>query len=85
MPEFQKLIKCIGRFNSAKMEQEIVGLARNLAAENPEIGAIILQCSDLPPYAWAIQRATKLPVFDMTTLIDWVYRAVVRRPFAGFI
>jgi hypothetical protein len=85
LPEFQNVLQCTGRFDSHKLEQEIVGLAGQLADDNPDIGAILLQCSDLPPYAWAIQNALKMPVFDMTTLIDWVYSAVVRRPFEGFI
>jgi hypothetical protein len=41
----------------------------------------LIQCSDLPPYAAAIQRATGLPVFDMVTLIDHVRAALKRRPF----
>ncbi|MCP4302091.1 MAG: aspartate/glutamate racemase family protein [Gammaproteobacteria bacterium] len=47
------------------------------------VGAIMLQCSDLPPFAVEIQHHFGLPVFDMTGLIDWVYRSVVRRPFSG--
>jgi hypothetical protein len=85
LPEFEAILQCTGRFNSHKLEQELVQLATKFAADNPTIGALILQCSDLPPYAWAIQRAVQLPVFDMTTLIRWVYEAVVRRPFAGII
>ena len=85
LPEFQNLLKCTGRFNSHKLEREVVGLAQQLVDDHPDIGAILIQCSDLPPYAWAIQNTVKLPVFDMTTLIGWVYNAVVRRPFVGFI
>ena len=68
-----------------KLEQEVVELARQFVSEHPEIAALLLQCSDLPPYAWAIQKELKLPVFDMTTLINWLYNAVVRRPFRGII
>lgn len=85
LPEFQNIIKCNGSFNSHKIEQELVGLATKLIRDNPDIGAILLECSDMPPYAWAIQNATRVPVFDFTTLINWVYSAVVRRPFTGFI
>lgn len=85
LPEFDKLLNCAGRFDSHKMEQEMIELTRGCAKNNPEIAAILLQCSDMPPYAWAIQNAMKLPVFDMTTLIDWLHSAVVRKPFGGFI
>ena len=85
LPEFQGLLQCTGRFNSHKLEQEVVGLARQFVGEHPEIAALLLQCSDLPPYAWAIQKELRLPVFDMITLINWLYNAVVRRPFRGII
>ena len=85
LPEFQNIEQSTGHFNSYKLEQQLVNLARQLVSNNPDIGAILLECSDMPPYAWAIQNAVRLPVFDFITLINWVYDAVVRRPFAGFI
>jgi hypothetical protein len=85
LPEFRNIINCTGQFNSKKIEQELVGLANDMVKRYPEIGAILLECSDMPPYAWAIQNSVKLPVFDFFTLINWVQAAVVRRPFHGFI
>jgi len=84
-PEFSNIINCTGRFVSAKIEKELVGLAKDLVAKNPEVGAILLECSDMPPYAWAIQNAVRLPVFDFIIMINWIYDAVVRKPFAGFV
>lgn len=85
LPEFQNLFRCSEGFFSHKLEQEMVGLAKQFVSENPDIGAILLECSDMPPYAWAIQNAVRLPVFDFITLINWVHQAMVRRPFSGFI
>ena len=85
LPEFQNLLDCTGRFNSRQLEAELVGLAEQLIADNPDVGAILLECSDMPPYAWTIQNAVKRPVFDFTTLINFVQTALVRRPFPGFI
>ena len=76
---------CTGEFNSHKLELEVVELMKQFVHNHPEIGALLIQCSDLPPYAWAIQDAVKLPVFDMNSLIEWVYHAIVRRPYQGFI
>ena len=83
--EFGNIINGTGHFNSHKIELELVGLAKKFVSDNPEIGAILLECSDMPPYAWAIQNAVRLPVFDFISLINWVYSGVVRRPFAGFV
>jgi hypothetical protein len=45
----------------------------------------VLECANLPPYAKAIQDAVNLPVFDFVTLTNFVYSAVLRREFTGFI
>jgi hypothetical protein len=85
LPEFKNILQSRGHFNSFKLEQDLVSLAKQFTKNNPDVGAILLECSDMPPYAWAIQKAISLPVFDFITMINWVYNAVVRRPFAGFI
>ena len=85
LPEFHNILYETGRLNSKKLEQEIVALAKQLVREHPDTGAILLECSDLPPYALSIQNAVGLPVFDFVTLINWVYDAVVRKPFSGFL
>ena len=84
-PEFRNIHDCTGQFNSAKIEKEIVDIATNLVKQHPEVGAILLECSDMPPYAWAVQNAVQLPVFDFISLINWVETAVVRRPIGGYI
>ena len=86
LPQMQNFLRSTGRhINSRKLEQELVDLSKQMVSENPDIGALLLECSDMPPYAWAIQKAVGLPVFDYITMINWVYNAVVRRPFAGFM
>ncbi|MFC1904105.1 aspartate/glutamate racemase family protein [Chloroflexota bacterium] len=85
LPEFKKLLLSTGHYNAAKIEPELVSLAKQLVKNNTDIGAILLECAQLPTFAWAIQNAVRLPVFDFSTMINWVYSAVVRRPFAGVI
>lgn len=84
-PEFKKLLAQSGTFNSRTMARELVDQAVAMVEAQPAIGALLLECSDMPPYAHAIQHAIRRPVFDFTTMVDWIYRAVVRRPFHGFI
>ncbi len=67
------------------LAKDLAALAQQLKKDHPEIGAILLECSDLPPYAADIQRACGLPVYDFITLINWVYQAVVQRHYYGFI
>ncbi|QDI74374.1 MULTISPECIES: aspartate/glutamate racemase family protein [Leisingera] len=69
----------------AKVETELLAAARGMIARNPEIGPIVLECTDLPPYAHALQAALNRPVFDIITLSEMVHRAALRMPFQGFI
>jgi hypothetical protein len=75
----------VGHINNVIFEKELVGLATDLVKKNPEVGAILLECTELPPYAWAMQKAVRRPVFDFTTLTKWVHSAVVRHQFAGYV
>ncbi|HEV8439369.1 MAG TPA: aspartate/glutamate racemase family protein [Methylomirabilota bacterium] len=56
--------------------QEHVAVARRMLAQHPEIGAIVLECTNMPPYRADVQAATGLPVFDITTLVRMVHDAV---------
>ena len=83
--QIQNILQGVGHINCAKFEQELVDLAKEMVSKNPDVGAILLECTEMPPYAWAIQKAVRLPVFDFITLINWAHNAVVRRPFAGYM
>ena len=83
LPEFQNILQCTHHFNPAVLERELVELCVKSVSENPEVGAILLECSDMPPFAWAIQNATALPVFDFITFINWIYAGVMQRPYHG--
>ena len=56
--------------------EEHVRVARRLLSEHPDVGAIVLECTNMPPYAADIQRETGLPVFDMVSLVTMVHGAL---------
>lgn len=83
-PEFRSaVLEEKGTLDSPLIEAEVCAVARRLVADHPQVGAILLECSDLPPYAQAVQRATGRPVFDFNTMIAQVERAVVPRRYQG--
>ena len=83
--EFSCILEGRGEFDNGIVKQEVVGKALDIIKECPDVGAILLECSDMPPYAYAVQEAVKLPVFDFTTLINWLHNATTQRPYSGFI
>ena len=70
--------------DNKKLTEDLAALAVKVCDEHPEVGSILLECSDLPPYACEIQRATGLPVYDFISLINWVEHAVVQKRYYGF-
>lgn len=69
--------------DSDAVQMEVVAAAKSLCDNCPEIGALLLECSNLPPYAHAVQAVTRRPVFDFLTMIDHVQAACRRRPYQG--
>ena len=69
----------------AQLEREVVGTARRLVESESSVGAILFECSLLPPYAGAVQQAVRLPVFDFTHLVTMVQHALVRPPYGGHL
>ncbi len=84
-PEFSAILEYRGQFDNGKVQEEVVGAALDLLREDCDIGAIVLECSDMPPYAAAVQEATQLPVFDFITLIKWLHSATTQKPYRGWI
>jgi len=66
-----------------KSRDELVRVAKRMVSEHPKVGAIVLECTNMPPYAAAIQKEINLPVFDIYTLVMMVYQAVVKKEFSG--
>jgi hypothetical protein len=48
-------------------ERATVAAAERLVARCPEVAEIVLECTNMPPYADAVRAATRLPVHDVTT------------------
>ncbi|MGE5202501.1 MAG: aspartate/glutamate racemase family protein, partial [Acidobacteriota bacterium] len=73
-----------GSIDATLIEEEVVGVVRQTKEERPDLGAVLLECSMLPPYARAVQEAVDLPVFDFVTMIDFLYSGTHRKRYDGF-
>lgn len=77
------IIKEAGDLDDERMRAEVVAASQELVTRDPSVGAILLECSDLPAYSKDIHEATGLPVFDWANYIFYVYNAVVPRRYDG--
>jgi hypothetical protein len=62
-------------------EADVVAAGRQLVASNPAVGAIVLECTNMPPYAAALQDAVGLPVYDIYSMITWFHAGLRPRRF----
>lgn len=83
--EMSTVVTMKGTMDNAVAREELLAVAEDMVTEYEDIGAILLECSDMPPYAADIQRLTQRPVFDFITLINWLHNAVCQTPYAGWL
>nr|WP_276207814.1 aspartate/glutamate racemase family protein [Virgibacillus sp. YIM 98842] len=62
--------------NEAAVKEEMKQITSELISSHPGLKAIILECTNMPPYRDAIREVTKLPIFDITTLVNYVYLTI---------
>jgi len=62
--------------DTTKMAADVVDASRHLVAHHQDVGAIVLECANMPPYRDAVVAATELPVFDAAQLLGWFYRGI---------
>ena len=59
-----------------KLEAEVLEAGMLLLARHADVGAIVLECTNMPPYADALRAATGLPVYDVLSLCrEMMHRA----------
>jgi hypothetical protein len=71
-----------GNYQVEGIRREVVAASKRLVAADPAVGAVLLECTNLPPFARDIQEAVGLPVYDITTLARLAHAARFREWFA---
>jgi hypothetical protein len=64
-----------------RLEADVLHQVRELARANPDLGALVIECTDLVPFAHAIQQRLGLPVFDIVTLTNMVHATLTRHAY----
>lgn len=80
-PEFREVM-LEGRRTQLDVERlraEVLTVAARLA--DPALGAVLIECTDLVPFASDVQRLLGVPVFDIVTLTNYVHTSLNRQPY----
>ena len=77
--EFQKVnSNPNAELNVEKFSKEVLSIIKKTISSNCNIGAVVMECTDLPPFSDAVRKKFNLPVFDIVTLVNMVYEAETR-------
>ena len=63
----------------AAAERDILDAGDALVARHPEVGAVLLECTNMCPYARALRDRLGLPAFDMVGFVTWFHGGLVPR------
>lgn len=78
---FRVLIGNEERLDVAAAARDILDAGASLVVRHPEVGAIVLECTNMPPYAALLRERLGLPVFDIYSLITWFHAGLAPREF----
>lgn len=64
----------------AQARADVVAAAVQLVARHPQVQTVVLECTNMPPYRAAVERATGRPVHDLETWLLARWRALRANP-----
>jgi len=69
------------RLDVAAAERDILAAGDRLVAIHDGIGAVLLECTNMVPYARALSQRLRLPVFSIYTFVTWFHSGLIPREF----
>ena len=69
------------RLDVAAAERDILAAGDRLVAGHDGIGAVLLECTNMVPYARALSQRLRLPVFSIYTFVTWFQSGLIPREF----
>jgi hypothetical protein len=67
--------------DAAAAERDILDAGDALVSQHPDIGAIVLECTNMTPYARALSDHLLLPVYSIYTFVTWFHAGLAPRDF----
>jgi hypothetical protein len=69
------------RLDVAAAELDILAAGDRLVTSHDGIGAVLLECTNMVPYARALSQRLRLPVFSIYTFVTWFQSGLIPREF----
>jgi hypothetical protein len=69
------------RLDVGAAERDILDAGDELVARHPSVGALLLECTNMAPYACALSERLSLPVFDIMSFMSWFHAGLKPHDF----
>ena len=69
----------------ALAREDVLDAGRRLLDQDPRVGAVVLECTNMTPYAADLRAQLGLPVFSIYSFVQWFQAGLLPRAFAGNI
>ena len=66
----QAILSNRAQFDEAQCRKDVIEAALKLVSDHPQVKAIILECTNMPPHEAAIRQATGRSVYSLNTLLQ---------------
>ncbi len=76
-----KILDDLPEIDFALCQEDLKDAANDMVSNHKDVGAIVLECTNMAPYANDIRKITHLPVFSIYTHICWLQSGLVPRRF----
>lgn len=65
------------------LDAEVQAVTERFLKERPEVGALVVECANLPGYSATLAERFGLPVYDLVTMVRWLKAAVTPPRYAA--
>jgi Asp/Glu/hydantoin racemase len=69
----------------ALAREDVLNAGRRLLEHDSRVGAVVLECTNMTPYAADLRAELGLPVFGIYSFVQWFQAGLLPRAFAGAI
>ncbi len=76
-----KILDDLPDMDFAKCREEHMDAGADMIRNHEDVGAIVLECTNMAPYAADIRKVTRVPVYSIYSLVCWLQAGTVPRRF----
>ena len=71
--------------NFEAARQDILDAGDRLLRNHGDIGAVVMECTNMAPYSRALAQQLGVPVYDIVTMITWLHAGLAPRTWPNTI